>query len=64
MLTNAVCTICTDVYETEKPVAAMPCGHTFHDECLETWLKTARNCPTCRKPLKKSERHIHRVCVK
>jgi len=61
MFGSAVCQICTDQYDAEKPIAAMPCGHTFHDDCLSRWLLTTRNCPSCRKPLKKSQNPIHRV---
>lgn len=61
MLASAVCTICTDNYDAEKAVAAMPCGHVFHDECLAKWLSNARNCPSCRKTLKKNQHPIHRV---
>lgn len=61
MFDNVVCQICTDVYDHEKSVAAMPCGHTFHDDCLSQWLANTRNCPSCRKPLKKTQHPIHRV---
>lgn len=61
MFANAACSICTDQFDHDKAVAAMPCGHTFHDECLGKWLANTRNCPSCRKPLKKNQHAIHRV---
>lgn len=32
-------------------VVQTPCKHTFHHDCLSTWLEHHRTCPTCRAPL-------------
>jgi len=43
------CPICLDDYLPEARVlAAHPCNHFFHSECLEQWLQTSRSCPNCR----------------
>ncbi|KAK5575667.1 hypothetical protein RB653_006800 [Dictyostelium firmibasis] len=34
----------------EDPVVT-PCGHTFCNPCLQTWLNTRRQCPTDRLPV-------------
>ena len=30
-------------------VVEMPCGHSFHEECLAGWLKRQNTCPVCRR---------------
>ncbi|KAG0475379.1 hypothetical protein HPP92_015065 [Vanilla planifolia] len=45
----AVCSICLGVVvdgEKERPLPV--CGHWFHPECIEEWLKKQSNCPLCR----------------
>ncbi|NXC49344.1 TRAIP ligase, partial [Penelope pileata] len=47
---RAHCAICSDFFDNVSDVAAVPCGHTFHQACLSRWLDTApsRTCPQCR----------------
>ncbi|XP_005808538.1 E3 ubiquitin-protein ligase TRAIP [Xiphophorus maculatus] len=54
----AYCTICSDIFDHARDVAAIHCGHTFHYECLLQWFQTAptKTCPQCRKQV--STRHI------
>ena len=33
----------------------LACGHTFCRPCLETWLRSSRTCPICRRPADGSE---------
>lgn len=51
------CTICMCCFLTNN-IAALPCGHTYHFECIKEWLKSARNCPLCR--IRCQERQIIR----
>ncbi|WBW74967.1 ubiquitin-protein ligase E3 Dbl5 [Schizosaccharomyces osmophilus] len=39
------CPICT---ETLQRPFTTPCGHTYCYECLKSWLKASKSCPTCR----------------
>eukprot|EP01062_Namystynia_karyoxenos_P083485 TRINITY_DN9604_c0_g3_i1.p1 TRINITY_DN9604_c0_g3~~TRINITY_DN9604_c0_g3_i1.p1 ORF type:complete len:455 (+),score=173.91 TRINITY_DN9604_c0_g3_i1:102-1367(+) len=48
------CSICKNpAFDT--PVRTNPCGHMYHQECLERWLRgklgNAHSCPDCRKRL-------------
>lgn len=45
---HAVCNICSDLFDSAKDVAAIPCGHTFHRTCLDEWTKIQKTCPQCR----------------
>ncbi|NXV83578.1 TRAIP ligase, partial [Atlantisia rogersi] len=55
---RAHCTICSDFFDNERDVAAVPCGHTFHCACLIQWFDTApsRTCPQCR--IQVGKKHI------
>lgn len=45
------CPICQDIKENNCISRHLSCGHTFHIECIEYWLKDNTNCPICRKNL-------------
>jgi hypothetical protein len=42
------CSICFDTMSNNGPLRTTPCGHKFHSECLNTWLRTKNTCPLCR----------------
>lgn len=42
------CTICLDDKENQtKRIVITSCGHIFHGECLEPWIKSRQHCPLC-----------------
>ncbi|KAF0716837.1 Aste57867_2632 [Aphanomyces stellatus] len=47
----AHCSICTDCMDPEDPASSalttLPCGHTFHDDCILDTLQHHLVCPTC-----------------
>mmetsp|Transcript_105388 Transcript_105388/g.182883 ORF Transcript_105388/g.182883 Transcript_105388/m.182883 type:complete len:123 (+) Transcript_105388:2-370(+) len=52
-LKNVECPICCASLAVNGSVpkgslAAPPCGHEFHWECLERWLQRCPTCPVCR----------------
>ena len=43
------CTVCISDMEVGEELCELPCSHTFHNECIEPWLKTYNyKCPVCR----------------
>lgn len=42
------CCCCQEKFDDVKAIKKTPCGHYFHEECLEKWLKVACTCPICR----------------
>ena len=47
MLVN--CSVCLgDINLFEKEGSILNCGHFFHANCLNDWLKQQMNCPECR----------------
>lgn len=45
------CPVCQHIKENNCISRHLSCGHTFHIECIEYWLKDNTNCPMCRKDL-------------
>ena len=40
------CSICLE--KNENSIIKLYCGHVFHKECIESWIKNKSNCPNCR----------------
>ena len=41
---SSTCTICLDSVSNTP----LPCGHIFHNKCIETWKQKSNTCPNCR----------------
>lgn len=48
---SSECVICLAAWEPEDTIKVTPCGHAFHEHCIEAWLKSARTCAMCRQDL-------------
>jgi len=44
-----MCVVCRDDMTTGDKTRALSCGHVFHETCVNTWLRRARQCPLCRR---------------
>nr|XP_027092629.1 RING-H2 finger protein ATL7-like [Coffea arabica] len=46
------CSVCLGDYQAEERLQQIPaCGHTFHRDCIDSWLSTHTTCPLCRQSL-------------
>jgi hypothetical protein len=43
---SAECPVCLCAHGNSA--AELPCGHSFHAQCIERWLRISANCPMCR----------------
>lgn len=50
--TNSECCVCLNQYESSGVVCQLACGHYFHVDCIQGWLKSAESakgmCPVCK----------------
>lgn len=51
---QGVCSICRETYKNEEKFVINRCGHKFHFNCLNEWVKQSSvspKCPLCRKQI-------------
>jgi hypothetical protein len=46
---SEICAICAEAKQDD--VRQMPCGHSYHTQCIGDWLRLRRTCPECRRTL-------------
>jgi hypothetical protein len=46
------CPICCMEFESGVDVKVLPCKHTFHPGCIDTWLVRNCTCPICKRDVK------------
>ncbi|OEL13393.1 hypothetical protein BAE44_0025590 [Dichanthelium oligosanthes] len=45
----ALCSICISALVAGEKVKVLPpCGHCFHPDCVDAWLRSQASCPLCR----------------
>uniref|UniRef100_A0A803KPB9 RING-type E3 ubiquitin transferase n=1 Tax=Chenopodium quinoa TaxID=63459 RepID=A0A803KPB9_CHEQI len=43
------CVVCLGVFVKNEILRLLPkCGHVFHADCIDTWLRFRGTCPFCR----------------
>lgn len=50
------CAICLETYTESSVSHILPCGHAFHVDCADQWLRTSERCPLCKKRVYSSAR--------
>lgn len=46
------CVVCLGGFEENDVGRRLPeCGHGFHVDCIDTWLRSRASCPVCREPV-------------
>eukprot|EP00966_Prymnesium_polylepis_P139654 3226934-Prymnesium_polylepis.1 len=43
-----LCSVCLCDYDDADLLIRLPCGHLFHEACVERWLRQDSSCPHCR----------------
>ncbi|XP_021833387.1 RING-H2 finger protein ATL52-like [Prunus avium] len=46
------CSVCLSEFKEDESLRLLPkCSHAFHIPCIDTWLRSHKNCPLCRAPI-------------
>ncbi|XAR62266.1 hypothetical protein NMG60_11016964 [Bertholletia excelsa] len=46
------CSVCLNEFQEDEALRLLPkCSHAFHIACIDTWLRSHKNCPLCRAPI-------------
>ncbi|KMT08599.1 hypothetical protein BVRB_6g138790 [Beta vulgaris subsp. vulgaris] len=49
---DSSCSVCLTEFEEGDDLRLLPkCSHAFHIPCIDTWLRSHKNCPLCRAPV-------------
>ncbi|KAK6156773.1 hypothetical protein DH2020_011021 [Rehmannia glutinosa] len=49
LIESTDCSVCLNEFQDDETLRLLPkCNHAFHITCIDTWLRSHTNCPTCR----------------
>lgn len=52
LIEGTECSVCLGEFEEDESLRLLPkCSHAFHVPCIDTWLRSHKNCPLCRAPI-------------
>ena len=55
-ISSTECAICLETYKQNQILCGLPCGHSYHESCILSWLLRDNHiCPTCRWPSNKAK---------
>jgi len=57
------CPICLETFKDTSHLSTklLPCGHTFHETCVNTWTEQRHSCPICRKSIEPADPQKQRL---
>ncbi|XP_061948722.1 E3 ubiquitin-protein ligase RING1-like [Populus nigra] len=52
LIDGTECSVCLSEFQEDESLRLLPkCSHAFHISCIDTWLRSHKNCPLCRAPI-------------
>ncbi|KAJ9129299.1 hypothetical protein P3X46_033896 [Hevea brasiliensis] len=52
LIEGTECSVCLNEFQDDESLRLLPkCSHAFHIPCIDTWLRSHKNCPLCRAPI-------------
>ncbi|EEF28281.1 ring finger protein, putative [Ricinus communis] len=52
LIEGTECSVCLNEFQEDESLRLLPkCSHAFHIPCIDTWLRSHKNCPLCRAPV-------------
>lgn len=52
LIEGTECSVCLSEFAEDESLRLLPkCRHAFHLPCIDTWLRSHKNCPLCRAPV-------------
>lgn len=58
------CTICLEQFRKKTKIRQLDCGHIFHRECVDLWLRTNQYCCICKKNYLKKAAYFIPIPIK
>ncbi|KAJ9183903.1 hypothetical protein P3X46_007702 [Hevea brasiliensis] len=48
VVSDDVCSVCMEGFQSGVGGKRVPCGHVYHAGCISSWLSNCNSCPLCR----------------
>jgi len=58
-LESTTCSVCLDEIMGPDVVRVLMCGHVYHKQCIDVWLKIHKTCCLCKRDLSASQDETH-----
>lgn len=58
---DSECSVCSERLIDGIMLTRLPCGHTYHTQCIVPWLSRTCTCPDCRYEVRTSHRGYEKI---